>query len=63
MYLYFSVGFKGSVICCVQLLRAYSVDCPRYKALREEEAKSAEYKKIEEDNQVWSWFVYTCSAI
>ena len=35
------------------------MDCPRYKALREEEKHTTEYKKIEEENKVCVHFMFT----
>ena len=38
------------------------MDCPRYKALREEDKRSKEYKKIEEENKVCTMYI-SCSVL
>ena len=35
-----------------QLLRAYDVYCPKYEELREADTHSAEYMRVEQENQV-----------
>ena len=43
-----------SYVPASQLLRAYDVYCPKYEELREADTHSAEYMRVEQENQVWS---------
>ena len=40
------------VCLCMQLLLAFSVDCPTYKSLREADTKTQAYMDLEEENKV-----------
>ena len=59
-YLYYNLlytrGVKDFTVVMfstiMQLLRAYSLDCPRYKELRKQDQHSAEYKQLENENKV-----------